>query len=182
MVSFFGLGGRNVSDGLQKAAVVEPIDPFERGELHGFEVAPWSSPMDDLGLVKTVDRFGESIVVTITNASDRRLDACLRQPFGIANGHILRAAVGMMNQPAAFDGPPIMKRLVEGIEHKARMGRSACPPTDDATSGGVDHESDVYEALPGREWSKKRRSTSPPRTVRAPFSAYGSLFKLGPWP
>lgn len=49
-MSFFRLGGRHVSDWLEKAAVVEPIDPFERGELHGLEVAPWSSPVDDLGL------------------------------------------------------------------------------------------------------------------------------------
>ncbi|GGB13613.1 replicative DNA helicase [Brucella endophytica] len=35
---------------------------------------------------------------------------------------------------------------------------------------------------PCPEWSKKRKCASPPRTVRAPFSAYGSLFKLGPWP
>jgi len=61
MVSFFGLGWWDIPDGLQKAAVVEPIDPFERGELHGFGVAPWSSPMDDFGLVKTVNRFGESL-------------------------------------------------------------------------------------------------------------------------
>src|SRR5690606_13594324 len=107
--------------------------------------------MDDLGLVKTVDRFGESIVVTITNASDRRLDACLRQPFGIANGYVLRAAVGMMNQPTAFDGPPIMKRLVEGIKHKARMGRPACPPTHDTASEGINDEGHVNEALPSRD-------------------------------
>ena len=86
MVSFFGVGGQNVSDGHQKAAVVEPIGPFERGELQGFEVAPRSPSMDDLGLVKTVDRFGQSVVVTVANASDRRLDACFRQSFGIANG------------------------------------------------------------------------------------------------
>jgi hypothetical protein len=70
-VSFFALVGRNVSDGLQKAAVVEPIDLFERGELHGFEVAPWSSPMDDLGLVEAVDRFGQSVVITVANMSIR---------------------------------------------------------------------------------------------------------------
>jgi hypothetical protein len=58
VVSFFGLGWRDIPDGLQKAAVVEPVDPFQCGELHSFEVAPWSSPMDDLGLVKTVYRFG----------------------------------------------------------------------------------------------------------------------------
>ena len=31
-------------------------------------------------------------------------------------------------------------------------------------------------------WSKKRDCASPPRTVYAPFSAYGSPFKLGSWP
>ena len=59
VVSSFGLCWRNVSDGLQKTPVVEPIDPFERGELHGLEVAPRSPALDDLDLVKTVDRFGE---------------------------------------------------------------------------------------------------------------------------
>lgn len=57
----------------------------------------------------------------------------------------------MMNQPATFDGPPIMKRLVEGIEHKARMGRSACPPTDDTAGEGINDEGHVNEALPGRD-------------------------------
>ncbi|GAC1045208.1 hypothetical protein thsrh120_52120 [Rhizobium sp. No.120] len=75
IVSFFRLGRRNVSDWLEKAAVIESIDPFERGELHGFEVAPRSPSMDDLGLVKAVDRFGESVVITVANTSDGRLDA-----------------------------------------------------------------------------------------------------------
>ncbi len=42
--------------------MVEPVHPFECGELHGFEVAPWSPAMDDLGFVKAVDRFGERVV------------------------------------------------------------------------------------------------------------------------
>ena len=117
VISFFGFGWRYVADGLQKATVVEPIYPFQRGELHGFEVSPRSSPMDDLGLVKTIDRFGESVVITVADTPDRRLDASFRQPFGIANGHILRSAVGMVNQSSTVDGPPIMKRLVEGIEN-----------------------------------------------------------------
>jgi hypothetical protein len=110
--------------------------------------------MNDLGLVKTVDRFGESIVLTVANASDRWLDARLGQPFGIANGHVLRAAVGMMNQPATFDGPPIMQCLVEGIEHKAGMSRSACPPTDDTAGEGINDEGHLNEALPGRDIGK----------------------------
>jgi hypothetical protein len=62
------------------------------------------------------------------------------------------------------------------------MCRPARPPANDAPGKNVDHKGHVDEALPGSEWSKKRGCASPPRTVRAPFSAYGSLFKLGPWP
>jgi hypothetical protein len=32
--------------------------------------------MDHLGLVEAVDGFGESIVIGISDAADRRLDAC----------------------------------------------------------------------------------------------------------
>lgn len=92
----FGFGWRDIPDGLQKAAVVEPVDPFQSGELYGLKVAPRSSPMDNLGLVKTIDRFGESIVITVADAPDRRLDARFRQPFRIANGHVLRSADALL--------------------------------------------------------------------------------------
>jgi hypothetical protein len=67
VISFFGFGWRYVADGLQKATVVEPVDPFQSGEFHRFEVPPWSAPMDDLGLVETVDRFGEGIIITVAD-------------------------------------------------------------------------------------------------------------------
>lgn len=57
----------------------------------------------------------------------------------------------MMNKPAAFDRPPIMKRLVEGIEHEAGMSRPACPPTDDTAGEGINDKGHVNEALPGRD-------------------------------
>ena len=130
VILLLGFGWRYVAYGLQKTAVVEPIDPFECGELHSFEVAPWSSPMDDLCLVKTVDRFSESIVIAVANSSDGGLDARLRQSLGIANGHVLHTPIGMVDEPTAMDGPPIMKRLVQGIEDEARMGvRLARQPT-----------------------------------------------------
>ncbi len=70
--------------GSRRRRLLKPIYPFQRGELHGFEVSPRSSPMDDVGLVKTIDRFSESVVTGISNTPDRRLDARFRQPFGIA--------------------------------------------------------------------------------------------------
>jgi hypothetical protein len=53
-------------DGFKQAAVVKPIDPFERFPLdrcHGF---PWTKPVDDLSFVEAVYRFGQAL-------PDRRL-------------------------------------------------------------------------------------------------------------
>jgi hypothetical protein len=68
--------------------VIEPVNPFECGELHGFEVAPWPSPGD---VLKTVDRLSESVVIGIANAADGRLGACLRQLLGILDRHVLKS-------------------------------------------------------------------------------------------
>lgn len=138
--------------------------------------------MDDLGLVKTVDCFCEGVVVRVTHTPDGRLDACLCQSLGIANGHVLNTPVRVMHKAAAMNGTPIMKRLFKSIENESCMCRPTDPPANDTPGECINDESDVDEALPSGQWSKKRRSASPPRTVRAPFSAYGSLFKLGPWP
>jgi hypothetical protein len=60
----------DVSDGFQQAAVVKPIDPFECFPLdscHGF---PWTKPVDDVGFVEAVYRFGQAL-------PDRRLQSNL---------------------------------------------------------------------------------------------------------
>ena len=84
---------------------------------------PWSAPMDDLGLVEAVDRLGESIVVAVADAADRRLDAGFRQALGVLDRDVLAASVAVMHEPAAMDGPPIMEGLLQRIEHEARMRR-----------------------------------------------------------
>src|SRR5690606_35720920 len=120
------------------------------------EVAPWSTPMNDLGLVKPVDRFGESIVVAVTDAPNRRFDTCFCQPFGIANGHVLNAPVRVMHETAAMNGTPIMKRLLQSIENEGRMRRPADAPTDDTPVKRIDDEGDIDEALPGGHVGKIR--------------------------
>ena len=50
VVGLLGLGRRDVADGLQKPAIVEPVDPFQRRELDGLERPPLPTSMDDLGL------------------------------------------------------------------------------------------------------------------------------------
>ncbi len=110
--------------------------------------------MNDLGLVETVDRFGEGVVVTVADASDRRLDASFCQPLGIPDGHVLKAAIRVMHEAAAMSGTPIMKSLLKGIEDKASMRRPAPPPSNDATSEDVDDKGHIDETLPGRDIGK----------------------------
>jgi len=57
----FVFGGWDVSDGAEEATVVEPVDPFEGGELDVFESFPRSLPTDDFGLEQPDDGFGESV-------------------------------------------------------------------------------------------------------------------------
>jgi hypothetical protein len=64
IVGGLGLGGRDIPDWREEAAVVEPVDPFEGSELDRFEAAPEAAPMDRLGFVEAVDGFGEGVVVT----------------------------------------------------------------------------------------------------------------------
>jgi hypothetical protein len=56
----FGFRRRDVADELQQPTMVEPVDLFERGVLNGFEAAPRSAPVDQLGLIESVDRLGQS--------------------------------------------------------------------------------------------------------------------------
>ncbi len=77
----FGFCGWDVSDWLEQVSVVEPIDPFQRGVLHGLDTAPRPATVDNFGLDQSVDRLRQGIVVTVTDASDRRFDAGFCQPL-----------------------------------------------------------------------------------------------------
>ena len=136
--------------------MIEPVYPFQGGEFHSFEVPPWPASMDDLGLVETVDRFCEGVVVAVADASDGRLDSSFCQPLGIANGHVLNASIRVMHEASAMNGTPIMKSLLQGIEDKVSMRRPARPPADDATSEDIDDKGNVDEALPGGDIGKIR--------------------------
>ena len=57
--------------GFEEAAVVEPVDPFEGGELEVVEAAPGAAVADELGLVEPVDGLGEGVVVAVASRADR---------------------------------------------------------------------------------------------------------------
>ena len=79
----------NISNGLEQTPVVEPIDPFERCVFDGFDGAPRSASMDELRFEETVDGFGQSVVIAVSEATDGRLDPGLCQTLGIFDRQIL---------------------------------------------------------------------------------------------
>ena len=84
-----GLCWRDVSDGAKQAPVVEPVDPAEGGQFQILHVAPWALAVNQLGFVETIDRFSEGVVVAVTDAADRWLNASFSQTIGVSNGQIL---------------------------------------------------------------------------------------------
>lgn len=78
--------------------MIEPVDPFQCCELDGLKGTPGSPPVDHFGLVESVDRFGERIVVAVTDTANRRLDASLGQSLSILDREVLAAPIGMMDE------------------------------------------------------------------------------------
>ena len=102
-------------------------------------------------LVEPTDRFGQSVVVAIVYAANRRFDSSLREALSVFDGHLLGPTVAMMNEAAPMGRPSIVKRLFRGIEDEAGMSRPAGPPTHDPPSIGIDDEGDIDEPRPGRD-------------------------------
>src|ERR1700730_10234354 len=156
IVAVFGFCWGNVADGLQQPAMVEPVHPFERGELDGFERAPWPTPVDHLGLVEAVDGLGQRVVVAVADAAHGRLDTSFGQALGVLDRDVLATSIAVMNKPSTMQRAPVMQSLFESIEHEAGMCRSRNPPADDAPGEGIDDKGDVDEARPGRDMCEVR--------------------------
>ncbi len=149
IVARFGLGGGNVSDRFEEAAVIEPSDPFEGGHLDGFEVAPGATSVDHFGLVEAVDGLGQSVVVTVADRADGWFDAGFGEALAVADRDVLAASVAVMNQAGLSNRPAILESLLQGIQDKVCMGGAGDPPSDDPPGEGVDHEGHVDKASPG---------------------------------
>lgn len=146
MVALLGFARRDVADSLQQQAIVEPVDPGERRELDGLEASPGPAPVAGFGLVEAVVRLGEGIVVRVSDATDRRLDACCGQTFGVMAADLLRSAIRVVREAAFAGGTQFVQRLLESVRHKAGVRCPAHSPADDAAGVAVDHQGHGDEA------------------------------------
>ena len=106
------------------------------------------------------------------------LHACVSEDLRELQAGELAALIGIEDLRPPETGKGFFNRL----DAERRFQRDRHPPRQDSACEPVDDRSQINEPPGHGEWSRKRFSASPPRTVRAPFSAYGSLFNRGPRP
>ena len=78
-------------------------------EFHVSEVAPGTSRSDDLGFEESDNRFGQRVVVGVTDAAHRGLDAGFGETLGVVDRDVLYAAVAVMDKPV------VLRACVQGL-------------------------------------------------------------------
>ena len=76
----FVLDRRDISQRLEQAAVIEPVDPVQGREFDRFDRPPRGASPNDLGLEQSVDALRERSVVAISDASDGGAESNARPP------------------------------------------------------------------------------------------------------
>ena len=68
----------DVTNGAVRARLVIPVHPFQCSPFDLTNRLPRSEELDDLGLEQADDAFSQSVVIGITDAADRGVDAIPR--------------------------------------------------------------------------------------------------------
>lgn len=123
----FCLGRRDVSDRLQTAAVVEPVDPLEGRERDGFQGFPGHMPPNGLGFVKAV-------AVAVSDIPTRRCDQIRRDTKGVdrASGRDLGSPFAPINAESAVSSRTLLrsKPLLPSAGHvRLRAQTPSEPPS-----------------------------------------------------
>jgi len=115
------LGRRDVADGLQEPAVVEPVDPLQGGVLDLVVALPGAVAADQFGLVQADDRLGQRVVVGVAAGADRGDGTGFGQAFGVADGQVLPGFKGSSHR---YCSPRITTGIISPFRLPKPCGRS----------------------------------------------------------
>ena len=85
VVGLFCFYGREVVAVLERAAVVEPVDPLSGRDLEILKTLRWAAGLDELGLVEPDDRLGQGVVIGRADSAGGRLDPGRVQVLGLGD-------------------------------------------------------------------------------------------------
>src|SRR5271166_5286029 len=130
---------------------VVPAGPFAGGGLDLGGGFPWPQVAGDLGLIQADDALGQRVVVGVPDGPDRRRDARSRQLGAVADGQVLAAGVGVVDQPGHLDALPgaVGDRHHQRVQHQVRAVAGGGAPPGDQPGERVDDERGVRGARPG---------------------------------
>ena len=135
----FGLCWRDIPDRSEQPAIVEPVDPFEGGELDILEASPRPPLSDHLRFVEADDRLGESVVVTVADTADGGCDPGLGKALAIFDRDVLDAAVAVVDEiVTALAGPTLVESLLQCMENELGGRSTRDLPADDPSGEDVD--------------------------------------------
>jgi hypothetical protein len=130
IITLLGFGGRDVADGFKRPPMIETVDPFDRSVLDGLERSSLSPSVDHLGVVNTIERLGQSVVIAVADTADQGSMFASAKSFGILDRDVLAAAIAGKGETAAVRRSAIVQTLVRCVEVKAGgSSRLARQPT-----------------------------------------------------
>ena len=146
VVEVFGFGWRDAAGVVVvEPAAVEPVDPFQGGELEVLEPSPGAAVADELGLVEPDDRLGQGVVVAVAAGSHRADRGVRGEALAVTDGQILTAAVAVMDHPgdAVAGAVAFPEGLFERVQRQVAAKRPRGLPAHDAAAVGVGDEGHV---------------------------------------
>ena len=130
---------------------VVPAGPFAGGRLDLGGGFPWPQVAGDLGLIQPDDALGQRVVIGIPDGPDRRRDARSCQLGAVADGQVLAAGVGVVDQPGHLDAlaGAVGDRHHQRVQHQVRAVAGGGAPPGDQPGERVDDERGIGGARPG---------------------------------
>src|SRR5262252_617317 len=139
------LGRRPVVGCTMETLVVPPVDPFAGRKLDMLGRSPGPATVDQLRLVEPMDRLRDGIVEAVPLGAHRTDGACLRQPVRVANGQVLHAPVGMVDEALELLLASVPECHLQRVQGQLRVQRAGDPPAHDVAAEDVDNEGHVDE-------------------------------------
>ena len=115
----------------------QPVKPPGHAQFHGF---PGAATMDQFRFVQAVDGLSQGVIVAVPLAAHRWVDAGLAQPLSVANRHILRASVGVVNQVLRVVKLTGVECLLQRIQNEIRGHAATDAPAHDTPGEDISDE------------------------------------------
>jgi len=88
------------------------VNPFGGSHLDVLDGAPRLAGFDQFGLVQTVDRLGQRVVIRAADRTDRGLDPGLREALAEPDRRVLRSSIRVVDNIFQIENAFLLTRRI----------------------------------------------------------------------